>query len=172
VNSTGIFSLFILFSSITLLAGIQAFNHQHILSIQKNQTILLSLEKANFIRSNLEIEFDKLIQTTLQEGIQNNESASQTTFRMNQKLLEGIQLIEEDEDVKIKFNDKEFLEQFSIIYIPFSKGNVAGIFTYHGGKKRDARFTATIYVNDIQQEFEIPIGYRQCVLKEWEEFEC
>lgn len=182
MNASGIFSILLLIASITLIGTLHFFGQNNLTGIQKSQTTLLALEKANFIRTNLEIEFDKIIQSALQEGIKQNNDAEQTSIQMNQNILEAIQLIEaENKNIsfflqqsnnKIKVDQTNLLENFSIVFIPFSKQNMAAIFTYHGGKNRNWKLIGEIQVNDVRQQFEIPIGYTQCILKSWEEFNC
>jgi len=137
-------------------------------SSQHHEVTLLAMqaEKASFIRSSLEKNFDIAVRNALEKcimlGITEQWEAQQF---VNSELEKALGKIDEaTEEAEFENIDREFLEENSKVFVQSVNGIVIVEYFFTGGLLKNHRRRARIKVGKAETCFEIRRGYTAVVI--------
>ena len=135
---------------------------------QHSQVLALAMqaEKASFIRSSLEKNFDRVVRNALQEcadeGITESSLAEE---KVNSAVLAALKGLEAafGETVEFERLDRAFLNENSKVFVQEIKGVAVIEYVFTGGLLKSNKLRAGIRVGNAATEFLVRAGYT-CVV--------
>jgi len=173
MNSTGIFSLVLVLFFIIL--SMKAFLVQKEFFTQAKETtkVLMEMEKASFVRNELETNFDFLIKHSIEVWATKGLDSKFLKGKINKEIAKFVSktksihknnvsffLLQKENGKKQKFSEEKMKEFFNI-RIKLIENLFEAEFSFNGGVEKNIIFGSSIESNNFSKKFFISPGYER-----------
>ncbi len=166
MNIRGIFCTALAISFAIAVISFQTETYSNSVQHQEVTVLAMQAEKASFIRSSLEKNFDIAAKNALEKCIilRIAEQGEAQQF-VNSEIEKALGKIDDAfEEAEFENRDREFLEENSKVFVQHAGGIVTAEYFFTGGLLKNHRLKARIKVGKAETSFEIRRGYTAVVI--------